>query len=485
MHAIGDRRDEAARGEEERRAPVGWALASLSLPMLLSSLGTSIANVALPTLATSFRAPFHAVQWVVLAYLVATTTLVVSAGRLGDVTGRRRLLSAGILVFTLASALCGLAPTLGMLVAARALQGVGAATMLALTLAFVGETVPRERTGAAMGLLGTMSAVGTALGPSLGGLLIAGLGWRAIFLVNLPLGAAALVMVRRFLPADRPAAKAGRARFDLAGTVVLALTLASYALAMTVGRGGFGARGAALLAGAALGVALFVRAEARAKAPLVRVAAFRDPALGAGFAMSALVSTVMIATMVVGPFYLARALGLDAGSVGIVLSAGPLVAAMTGVPAGRAVDRFGAQRTMLAGLLGIVAGAVGLSMLPAAAGVVGYVVPIVVITVHYALFQTANNTAVLADVDAGEQGVVSGLLNLSRNLGLITGASVMGSVFANASGAADVAAADPAALAAGMRATFAVAAVLVVVALAVALASRAPAAVPSPAGETS
>jgi len=485
MNAIRDRRDEAATGEAERRTPVGWALASLSLPMLLSSLGTSIANVALPTLATSFRAPFHAVQWVVLAYLVATTTLVVSAGRLGDVTGRRRLLSAGILLFTLASALCGLVPALWMLVAARAVQGVGAATMLALTLAFVGETVPRERTGAAMGLLGTMSAVGTALGPSLGGLLIAGLGWRAIFLVNLPLGAAALVMARRYLPADRRAAKAGRPRFDLAGTVVLALTLASYALAMTVGRGGLGARGAALLTGAALGVALFIRVEARAKAPLVRVAAFQDPALGAGFAMSALVSTVMMATMVVGPFYLARALGLDAGSVGLVLSAGPLVAAMTGVPAGRAVDRFGAPRTTLAGLLGIVAGAVGLSMMPAAAGVVGYVVPIVVITGHYALFQTANNTAVLADVDAGERGVVSGLLNLSRNLGLITGASVMGSVFARASGAADVAAADPAALAAGMRATFVVAAVLVVVALAVARASRAPASVPSPAGEMS
>ncbi len=485
MNAIRDRRDEAATGEAERRTPVGWALASLSLPMLLSSLGTSIANVALPTLATSFRAPFHAVQWVVLAYLVATTTLVVSAGRLGDVTGRRRLLSAGILLFTLASALCGLVPALWMLVTARAVQGVGAATMLALTLAFVGETVPRERTGAAMGLLGTMSAVGTALGPSLGGLLIAGLGWRAIFLVNLPLGAAALVMARRYLPADRRAAKAGRPRFDLAGTVVLALTLASYALAMTVGRGGLGARGAALLTGAALGVALFIRVEARAKAPLVRVAAFQDPALGAGFAMSALVSTVMMATMVVGPFYLARALGLDAGSVGLVLSAGPLVAAMTGVPAGRAVDRFGAPRTTLAGLLGIVAGAVGLSMMPAAAGVVGYVVPIVVITGHYALFQTANNTAVLAEVDAGERGVVSGLLNLSRSLGLITGASVMGSVFARASGAADVAAADPAALAAGMRATFVVAAVLVVVALAVARASRAPASVPSPAGEMS
>ncbi len=479
MNAIDDRRDAAAKGAAERRPSARWAIASLSLSMLLSSLGTSIANVALPTLSSAFHAPFHAVQWVVLAYLIATTTLVVSAGRLGDVTGRRRLLSAGIIVFTIASALCGLAPALWMLVAARALQGLGAAIMLALTMAFVGETVAKERTGAAMGLLGTMSAVGTALGPSLGGLLIAGLGWRAIFLVNLPLGAAALVMAQRFLPVDRRGTKGDRAGFDSTGTLVLALTLASYALAMTAGRGGFGPQSLALLVGAVLGGVLFVLAEGRAKAPLVRMAMFRDPALGAGFAMSALVSTVMMATMVVGPFHLSRALGLDAAMVGIVLSAGPLAAAMTGVPAGGAVDRFGAPRMTVAGLLGIVAGAAALSMMPTAIGVAGYIVPIVVITASYALFQTANNTSVMAGVDAGQRGVVSGMLNLSRNLGLITGASVMGSVFAKASGAADLTRAHPAAIAVGMRATFAVAAVLIVVALAVAFAGRALPAAPS------
>jgi MFS family permease len=137
------------------------------------------------------------------------------------------------------------------------------------------------------------------------------------------------------------------------------------------------------------------------------------------------------------------------------------------------VDRFGARHMTLAGLLGLAAGAAVLSTMPADAGVVGYGVPIVVVTASYALFQTANNTSVLADVDALQRGVVSGLLNLSRNLGLVTGASVMGSVFAKASGAADVAVARPAAVAAGMRATFAVAAVLIVVALAVAFASRA------------
>src|SRR5215216_2191711 len=164
------RRDEAVAGSAER-IPVRWALASLSLSMLLSSLGTSIANVALPTLADAFNASFQNVQWIVLAYLLAITTLIVSAGRLGDMIGRRRLLLAGLALFTAASLLCGIAPTLGWLIAARAAQGLGAAVIMALTMAFVGETVPKARTGSAMGLLGTMSAIGTALGPSLGGAL--------------------------------------------------------------------------------------------------------------------------------------------------------------------------------------------------------------------------------------------------------------------------------------------------------------------------
>ena len=192
---------------------VQWALASLSLSMLLSSLGTSIANVGLPTLAQAFGASFQEVQWVVLAYLLAITTLIVSVGRLGDLIGRRRLLLAGIVLFTVASVLCGVAPTLWLLIAARAAQGLGAAVMMALTMAFVGETVPKARTGSAMGLLGTMSAVGTALGPSLGGVLIAGFGWRAIFLVNLPLWARwPLLLAHRYLPADRREPSAGSDR---------------------------------------------------------------------------------------------------------------------------------------------------------------------------------------------------------------------------------------------------------------------------------
>ena len=462
-------RDEAIAGRSEWTPSVRWALASLSLSMLLSSLGTSIANVGLPTFAQAFNASFQDVQWIVLAYLLAITTLIVGVGRLGDIIGRRRLLLAGLVLFTVASGLSGLAPTLGLLIAARAAQGLGAAIMMALTMAFVGETVSKAETGSAMGLLGTMSAIGTALGPSLGGVLIGGLGWRAIFLVNVPLGILTFVLAHRTLPVDRPRPKPDRAGFDTIGTLLLALTLGAYALAMTIGRGSFGSLNVALLSAAGFGAGLFVLAEARAASPLIRLPMFRDSVLSASLVMSALVSTVMMATLVVGPFYLSRALGLDAALVGLVVSAGPIVAALTGVPAGRIADRFGAQRMTIAGLVAIAAGSFTLSLLPATLGIPGYIAPLAVITAGYALFQTANNTAVMTNVSPDQRGVMSGMLNLSRNLGLITGASAMGAVFTLASAAADIATARPDAVATGMRITFAVSGALIIVALALAL----------------
>jgi EmrB/QacA subfamily drug resistance transporter len=434
--------------------------------MLMPSLSTSIANAALPTLAKAFTASFSQVQWIVLAYLLAVTTLVVSAGRLGDITGRRRLLLAGILLFTAASALCGMAPTLWILMVARAVQGLGAAIMMALTMAFVGETVPREKTGSAMGLLGTMSAIGTALGPSLGGLLITEMSWRAIFLVNLPVGVLLLFLTYRYLPMDQPVAKADRMAFDKLGTLWLALTLAAYALAMTLGRGHFGMLNLALLLAACCGVGFFVSAEARVTSPLICLAMFRDPVLSGGLATSMLVSTVMMSTLVVGPFYLSQALGLNAAGVGLVLSVGPLVAALSGVPAGQIADRFGARRMTVGGLCSIAIGTILLSMTSTTLGVLGYLFPIVIVTVGYALFQTANNTLVMTGIPSEQRGVVAGMLSLSRYLGLITGASMMGAVFALASGATNVTQAPPEAVATGMRMAFAVATGLVVFALA-------------------
>lgn len=465
-------RDATVAAAPGQSAAERWALASLSLCILMSSLGTSIANVGLPTLGEAFGASFAQVQWIVLAYLLASTTLIVGVGRLGDIAGRRRLLLAGIAVFTVAAALCGAATALPLLIAARALQGLGAAIMMAISMALIGEAVPKARTGSAMGLLGTMSAIGTALGPSMGGMLISGLGWQAVFLINLPLGVAAFLFAYRCLPADHAGRGTGQAAFDKLGTLLLALMLAAYALAMTTGRGSFGFLNIILLSVTVAAAGLFVLAEMRATAPLLRLTMFRDPVLSSGLATSTVVSTVMMATLVVGPFYLSRALGFEAAQVGLAMAVGPLVAALAGMPSGRLVDRFGAGRIIIVGLFGMATGAAALSLMPASLGILGYVAPLLVLTTGYALFLAANNTAVMADAHPDQRGVVSGMLNLSRNLGLITGASAMGAVFVLAAGTADMTAARGEDVATGMRVTFAVAAMLIMVGLAIAAAAR-------------
>ena len=468
-------RDKALVGSEDHPALAKWALVSLSLIMLLSSVGTSIANVALPTLAQVFSASFQDVQWVVLAYLLAVTTLIVGVGRLGDIIGRRKLLLVGIFGFTIASGLSGIAPTLWLLIAARAIQGLGAAIMLALTMAFVGETVTKKKTGRAMGLLGTMSAIGTALGPSLGGFLIASIGWRAIFLVSVPLGIVSLILAFRYLPADHH--KQGRelTRFDYLGTLLLGITIGAYALAMTTGHGHFGTLNIALLAAAVFSAVLFVIAEKRAAQPLIKLATFRNAVLTSSLASNVLVSTVMMATLVVGPYYLSIGLDLNQTLVGIVMALGPIISALSGVAVGRIVDHFGAPFAVICGLVEMLAGSVLLSILPAMLGVGGYVAAIAVLTPGYQLFQAANNTTVMVDIPPDQRGVISGLLNLSRNLGLITGASVMGAVFALATGTSVISTAHREAVNIGFSVTFAVAAFLTLVALAITTIGRPPA----------
>lgn len=385
------------------------ALAALSLATLLPALGASIANIGMPAIATSLHAPFRQVQWVVLAYLLAVTALSVNAGRLGDRLGRRRLLLAGIALFALASLLCALATSLPLLVAARIAQGAGAAVMLALAMAMATGAVSQRRAGSAMGLLGSMSALGTTLGPALGGLLLARYGWPSLFLVNLPLAGLALLLAWRYLPEGRQAP----------------------------------------------GV------------PPPRLALRSQPALAAGLLASALVSTVMMTTLVVGPFYLARGLQLDSTVSGLVLALGPLAAALCGVPAGRLVDRHGAQRMLKAGLLCAALACLALALLPASLGVAAYALPLVLLTAGYALFQAANNTAMMTGVAPGRRGGVAGWMNLSRNLGLVAGASLMAGVFTLAAGG-DVTTAPGQAVARGMHAAFAVAAIVLVAALAVA-----------------
>lgn len=263
-----------------------------------------------------------------------------------------------------------------------------------------------------------------------------------------------------------------RTRFDKSGTLLLALTLGLYALAMTFGRGNFGLGNVVLLFASVAGGAFFVFAEKRTASPLISLAMFRDRALSTSLITNLLVSAVVMSTLVVGPFYLARSLALNASMVGIAMSVGPIVAAMAGLPAGRLTDRVGAGPMTITGLFGMAVGSSALSLIPTTVGIPGYIAPIAIMTAGYAVFQTANNTALMKGIRPDERGVVSGLLNLSRNLGLITGASVMGAAFAFATGTTDIKTAAPEAVSTGMRVTFAIAAILILIAIRIVMGGR-------------
>lgn len=402
----------AAPAAPDAPAPAA-TLAGLALCAALPALSTSITHVALPTLATAFDAPFGDVRWVVLAYLLSSTLSVVAAGRIADRHGRRPVLMAGVLVFVAGSAACALAPTLPLLVAARALQGLGAAAMLALAVAAVGDAVPRTQAGRAMGLIGTVSAAGTALGPGLGAALLAAGGWPAVFWVPLPAALLAFGLVARTLPAGP-------------------------------------------------------RRTAAAAGPL-----WQAPALRAGLAMNALVAAVMMASLVVGPFYLAQGQRLGTAAIGLVMTVAPAVAALAGLPAGRWVDRVGAAPATAAGLAAMALACAGLVAAPRGWGVViGYALPLALLAGGYALFQAANQTAVMAGVPAERRGVVSGWMTVARHAGFVGGAWGLAALYALGSQAGGTAAVDPAAAGAGLRLAFAAALAATLAALALALRRR-------------
>lgn len=379
---------------------------TLGLSMLLASLGTSIANIALPTLAEVFLLPFIQVQAVVIGYLISLTITVVIAGRLGDRYGCKSMLIVGLIIFSLASLLCSVAPSLWILVAARSFQGIGAAFLMTLAMALTRQTVSKSQLGRAMGMLGTISALGTALGPVLGGFLLVVSGWQSIFGLQFILAGIAIILARVLLPND------------------------------------------------------YIKKQIPALTSLQI-----DQNITPNLMVNSLVAAVMMTTLVIGPFYLSLGLNLDQIQVGLIMGIGPVVAILSGIPSGRLVDRWGSRYIVTIGLIFLIIGSSMLAILPKLMGLSGYIMPIIILTSGYQLFQAANNTMTLADVPKARQGMVSGLLSLSRNMGLIIGASVMGAIFSFGVGTNQLTQATALAIIDGMQLTFICAGALMVVGL--------------------
>ncbi|MDN5489682.1 MAG: MFS transporter [Acinetobacter sp.] len=379
---------------------------TLGLSILLASLGTSIVNIAIPTLAEVFLLPFIQVQAVVIGYLISLTITVVIAGRLGDRYGCKSMLIVGLVIFSLASLLCSVAPSLWILVAARSFQGIGAAFLMTLAMALTRQTVSKSQLGRAMGMLGTISALGTALGPVLGGLLITLSGWQSIFGLQFILASIAIILAWVLLPND-----CIRKQIP---------TLSSWQ---------------------------------------------PDQNITPNLLINLMVAAVMMTTLVIGPFYLSLGLSLNQMQVGLIMGIGPVVAILSGIPSGRLVDRWGSRYIVTTGLIFLIIGSSMLAILPKLMGISGYIMPIIILTSGYQLFQAANNTMTLADVPKARQGMVSGLLSLSRNMGLIIGASVMGAIFSFGVGTIQFNQATALAIIDGMQFTFLCAGALMIVGL--------------------
>jgi EmrB/QacA subfamily drug resistance transporter len=404
-----------------------FVVATVCVGAFMGQLDASIVSLAFPTLQRQFDVPLGAVTWVGLTYLLVLVASVTAMGRLADMVGRKLLYTYGFAVFILGSALCGLAPSLLTLDGFRVLQALGAAMMQANSVAIITLAVPRSSLGRAIGVQGAAQAVGLALGPAVGGLLLAAGGWRLLFLVNVPFGVIGMVAGLLLIPRSRELA--ARVRFDWTGLALFVPAVIAVMAAISLGNVA-GWTSAVVVGSAAAGVLLgaaFILRERRTRAPMLDTRLFRSLPFSAGIASGLLAYLVMFGVLLVVPFFLERALGLGSGLTGLELAVMPVTLGLVAPFAGRLTDRLGARVPTVTGMLLV---AVTLAVLASFhPGQTVVMVGLALVGVGLGLFTPSNNAAIMVAAPRSESGVASGVLNMARGMGTALGLALTGMVF--------------------------------------------------------
>jgi EmrB/QacA subfamily drug resistance transporter len=405
-----------------------WSMFGVGLGVLMSTLDSSIVTIALPTLVEEFHTTFPIIQWVVLSYLVVITAAMLGIARLGDMVGKKQVYMTGLGIFSVGSLLSGLSPSVGWLIGFRTLQATGAVMMTSLSLAIITEIFPPEERGRALGVIGAIVSIGFALGPSVGGVLVGLVSWRSIFLVNVPIGVAAVLSVWKMVPNLPP--RTQDRRFDLVGAFIVFATLAAYALGMTLGqeRGFQDGLILGLLAASVVGLGAFLAVEARAKQPMLNLGLFNDLIFGINLLMGLLVF-IVIASLFIFPFFLELVKGYPTEQVGLMMVAVPALMGIASPVAGALSDRFGSRAISLLGLLVIAGACLGFSTLHQDVTVWGFVLRAAPLGIGFGIFQSPNNSAIMGTAPHDQLGVVSGLLALTRTLGQTSGIPLIGALF--------------------------------------------------------
>lgn len=451
-----------------------WALMVLCLGVLMIVLDTAIVNVALPSIREDLNFTETSLVWVVNAYMLTFGGFLLLGGRLGDLLGHRRMFLAGLVLFTVASLACGLARGQGLLIAARAAQGLGGAVVSAVSLSLIMDlfTEAGER-ARAMGVYGFVCAGGGSLGVLLGGLLTSKLSWHWIFLVNIPIGVAVYALCLRLLPAARGAAGGGR--LDVAGalTVTASLMLAVYAVVNGNEAGWTSAQSLGLLGAAALLMALFLAIEARVAEPLMPLALFRLRNVATANVVGVLWAAGMFAWFFVSALYMQLVLGYDAMQVGLAfLPANLIMAAFSLGLSAKLVMRFGIRGPLATGLLMAALGLALFARAPVDGHFAADVLPgMLLLGLGAGIAFNPMLLAAMSDVEPSQSGLASGVVNTAFMMGGALGLAVLASLAAARTAALAAAGAAPvAALAGGYRATFLAGAVIAAVAAALAAA---------------
>jgi EmrB/QacA subfamily drug resistance transporter len=403
------------------------AVAAVCIGALMGQLDASIVTVALPTLQKSFHTSVGSVTWVGLSYLLVLVATVTAVGRFADMWGRKLLYVYGFLIFIVASALCGLAPDLAALCGFRALQGLGAAMLQANSLAIIFLVVPPRALGRAIGLQGAAQAIGLALGPSVGGLLVAAGGWRLIFLVNVPLGVfgaiAALTLVPRSVNLQQ------KMPFDVKGLTLFFPGIVALLTAISFGatQGWSSPLIIGLFAAAVALAVAFLHHERADAHPMLDTSLFRHRRFSAGIASGVASYLVMFGVLLLLPFYLTRGLGFGVARAGLELMALPLLFGVAAPLAGKMADQVGARRLTVSGMALVAAGLIILGLVRP--GTVALLFLLGVIGVGLGLFTAPNNASVMGSVPTAQAGMASGVLNMTRGVGTALGLALTGLLF--------------------------------------------------------
>lgn len=413
--------------DQARRTGYSLAVFVLCLTTLMSAIDTGIVTIGLSTIEKVFNANFASVQWIVLSYLLAVTSLIVGIGRIGDIFGKKKLFIFGIALFTATSLLCGVSLSIYELIIFRAFQGIGGAILISLSFAIVGDLVPKEKMMKSMAALTATLPIGFALGPSLGGLLISSFGWQSIFFVNVPIGVIAFLLSMKFPPV--PVSEKSH-KFDLIGMIILAVALTAYILSITLAENqGLSIAVILLIAATVIGIVVFIIVEKKTAVPLVHLDMFKD----AVFSASLVISVILYATIngygVILPFYLQQAKGVSTFIAGLLMMAGPVGCAVFTPIAGSAANRFGKAKVMIFGILMLGIGVFVMSTFELSTNTVTFAVTMFLANGSLAFFQTPNNTFIMTLAKPEQRGLTSGLLNLSRTVGQTSGTAVIGAIF--------------------------------------------------------